>query len=343
MRSFLKSALLGSALAASMVCGMSAGARAEQFDDGLAPAYYAALKDKKVVFLPLAMSFDLPQVWAKGMETQAKRLGYDFSIRDPNWSSDAGAQALTTLISEKPDLIIVHNPDMQVYARLLKQAQKAGIRVIQINLKSVATTDAYVGVNWYEVGQHQARMAIESCSPANGGSGKIAIMQGTPTNPNNAITMSAIEDTLASHPEIKVVSSQAADWDATKAHAVASTVIKQNPDSCAYVGLWEVMDAGVAAAIREAGKTGEIKLFTNGGGQKPACDAIGNGTFSGYVSYDAFNQARDLTDSIVQVMQANLEPGQAPYAIYTPIRDVTKATLRPNSCWTMEDVANQPF
>ncbi len=337
MRSILKGALAALSLTGATL------AQAEQFDDGLAPGYYEAFKGKKVVFLPLAMSFDLPQVWAKGMEIQAARLGYDFSIRDPNWSSDAGAQALTTLISEAPDLLVVHNPDMQVYSRLLQRAQKAGIKVVQINLKSTATTDAYVGVNWYEVGLHQAGMAVAACSPANGGSGKIAIMQGTPTNPNNAITMSAIEDVLKDHADITVVSSQSADWDATKAHAVASTVIKQNPDLCAYVGLWEVMDAGIAAAIREAGKEAEIRLYTNGGGQKPACDAIAAGTFTGYVSYDAFGQARDLTNAIAQVLQKTADVGSDPYALYTPIRDVTRDTMRSNSCWTMDDVANAPY
>ncbi|ATN37312.1 hypothetical protein ACO34A_26460 (plasmid) [Rhizobium sp. ACO-34A] len=329
--------------AALIAVSATANVKAEQFDDGIAPAYYSTFTGKKVVFLPLAMSFDLPQVWAKGMETQAKRLGYDFSVRDPNWSSDAGAQALTTLISEKPDLLVVHNPDMQVYARLLTRAQKAGIPVIQINLKSVATTDAYVGVNWYEVGLHQAKMAVEACSPKNGKSGKIAIMQGTPTNPNNAITMTAIEDVLKESPDITVVSSQSADWDATKAHAVASTVIKQNPDLCGYIGLWEVMDAGVAAAIREAGKTGDIQLITNGGGQKPACDNIENGTFNGYVSYDALGQARDLTDAIATVLQVKPEPGSQPFALYTPIKDISKQNMRANSCWTMEDVASAPF
>ncbi|ATG47141.1 sugar ABC transporter substrate-binding protein [Celeribacter ethanolicus] len=339
----MKGILKGALMALTLAGGAAQVAQAEQFDDGLAPQYYNALKDKKVVFLPLAMSFDLPQVWAQGMQTQADRLGYELSIRDPNWSSDVGAQALTTLISEKPDLMVVHNPDMQVYARLLARAQKAGIKVIQINLKSVATTDAYVGVNWYEVGVHQANMAIAACAPDAGGSGKIAIMQGTPTNPNNAITMSAIEDVLAEHPEIEVVSSQSADWDATKAHSVASTVIKQNPDLCGYIGLWEVMDAGVSAAIREADKVGEIKLFTNGGGQKPACDSLANGAFTGYVSYDAFGQARDLTNAIAQVMQSDLKPGEAPYALYTPIRDLTKDTMRDDSCWTMDDVAKAPF
>ncbi len=59
-----------------------------------------------------------------------------FDVRDPNWSTDAGAQAITSLISEKPDVIVVHNPDVQSYARLLKQAEEAGIYVVQVNMRS---------------------------------------------------------------------------------------------------------------------------------------------------------------------------------------------------------------
>ena len=39
-----------------------------------------------------------------------------FEIRDPNWSTDAGAQAITSLIAEKPDVMVIHNPDVQSYA-----------------------------------------------------------------------------------------------------------------------------------------------------------------------------------------------------------------------------------
>src|SRR4029077_18572921 len=53
-------------------------------------------------------------------------LGYTFEIRDPNWSTDAGTKALTAAIAEKPDLLIIHNPDIQSYARLLKRAQDDG-------------------------------------------------------------------------------------------------------------------------------------------------------------------------------------------------------------------------
>ena len=66
---------------------------------------------------------------------------------------------------------------------------------------------------------------------------------------------------LAKHPEIKVVSNQAADWDASKAKAITQTVLKQNPDLCGIVGFWDGMDIGTAAAIKEAGLTGKVFLL----------------------------------------------------------------------------------
>jgi ribose transport system substrate-binding protein len=64
-----------------------------------------------------------------------------FEIRDPHFSADAGAQAITSLISEKPDVLVVHNPDVQSYAKLLKRAEEAGIHVVQINMRSNYNSD----------------------------------------------------------------------------------------------------------------------------------------------------------------------------------------------------------
>ena len=90
--------------------------------------YYEKLKGKRVIFVPLAMGFDLTEGWAAIMRRQAKDLGYTFEIRDPNWSTDAGTRAITDAIAQKPDLLIVHNPDLQSYAKLEQRAVQAGIR-----------------------------------------------------------------------------------------------------------------------------------------------------------------------------------------------------------------------
>ena len=193
-------------------------------------------------------------------------LGVTFEIRDPNWSTDAGAQAITSLISEKPDVMVVHNPDVQSYARLLKKAEEAGIYVVQVNMRSSYSTDAFVGADYVGMGEQIGQRLVDKCSPANGGSGKVAITQGVLTAAASIYQMQGINNVLSKHPEIQVVSNQAADWDATKAKNIAATVIQQNPDLCAITGFWDVMDVGTAAAIKESGKN--VYLLTQGGGNR---------------------------------------------------------------------------
>ncbi len=318
---------------------------ADEFDDGQRLTYAKSLKGKKVVFVPVSMSFDLPQAWAAAMKKAGETYGFDFSVRDPNWNPDTGAQAITQLISEKPDIIVIHNLDMQVYARLIKKAMKVGIYVVQINLKSTANSHAYVGADWYEIGRRQAEMAVKLCGKGSGKSGKVSIVEGTPTNPNNAQELQAMKDVFAKHPEIKVVSDQSADWDASKAHAITATVLKQHPDLSAVLGMWEVPDSGSAAAIKEAGKTGEVLLITNGGGRTPGCENIMSGAFSGYVSYDVPGQCRDLVDTIKMLLQTKPKADATPFALYTPLKELTLDNVKDNpcACWTMEQIKAAPY
>jgi ribose transport system substrate-binding protein len=328
---------------AAMVLALACGARgllAEEFDDGQVLDTYKSLKGKKVAFVPISMGFDLTQAWAAGLQRDADQYGYQLIIRDANWNVDAGAQALTQLIAEKPDVLIFHPLDMQAYSRLVKKALAAGIIVIQVNLKSLNNGDAFVGADWYEIAVKQAEAMVKLCGAGSGKSGKVAILQGVPTTPTSQIGTQGIEDTLKQHPEIKVVSNQAADWDATKAHAITSTVLKQNPDLCGIIGYWDGMDIGTAAAIREAGKTGQVYLVTSGGGQRAAaCDNVANDNFTVYVSYDAKGQARDLMDTVRMLIQNKPNPpGSRPFGIYTPLKMITKETLRPDTCWTVDDL-----
>ena len=65
-----------------------------------------------------------------------------------------------------------------------------------------------------------------------GTSGKVAIVQGVLTAATSVYEIGPILNVLKQHPEIKVVSTQAADWDAIKARALTATVLQQHPDLC---------------------------------------------------------------------------------------------------------------
>ncbi len=326
-------------VAAFAALGLATVSVAEPFDDGQSTTYYEQLKGKKVGFVPLSMGFDLTEGWNAGLQNQANALGYEVMVRDPNWNTEAGVQAANGLIAEQPDVLILHPLDMQAYNRTVQKAMKSGINVIQINLKSVTNGDAYVGTDWYEMGTKQAEAIVAACGEGSGRNGKVAVVQGMLATPTAQISGQGMNDVLAQHPEIEVVATQAADWDASKAQAITSTILKQNPDLCGVLGLWDGQDIGTAAAIREAGMQDQVFLVTSGGGnQAAACDNIQNGNFDAYFSYDVPGQARDLNAAVKILLQTQPEPGSAPFALYTPLKLITADNMSPASCWTLEEL-----
>ena len=327
-------ALAAVTLLAGLSIGQAAFAQGKGIDEPFRAGYKSTLAGKSVVFVPVAMGFDLAQGWFEGLKKELEPLGVKVTSRDPNWNTNAGAQAVTTLISEKPDVIVVHNPDVQTYAKLLQRAEESGIQVVQINMRSNYSSVVYVGADWVDIGEKAANAVVEACK---GKSNKVAIVQGALSAAASAYTLKGVENVFGKHPEIKVVSSQAADWDAAKAKGITQTVLKQNPDLCGIVGFWDGMDSGTAAAIKEAGLTGKVFLATSGGGeQKGACDQVKSGAFDLDLSYDVPTQASNMAASIKWLLQNKGKTGTAKGSIYTTIIPITKTNAASEgTCWKL--------
>jgi ribose transport system substrate-binding protein len=170
-------------MAAAATLSISLFATAPQAQEDPGPAAYAqALKGKRVMLIPLAMGFDLAQGWAHYIKKEVDAFGGTFETRDPNWSTEAGAQAITEAISSdnKPDVLIVHSPDLNSYSRLFKKAQAAGIYVILIDNPANFPADAFVGSDWDKLGQLEAEAVIKGCGPNS--SKKIGLVQGDQVN-----------------------------------------------------------------------------------------------------------------------------------------------------------------
>ena len=330
----MKTVLTGMALLGGMALAQTAMAQGKGLDEPFRADYKKTLAGKTVAFVPVAMGFDLAQGWFAGLKKELEPLGVNVISRDPNWSTSAGAQAVTSLISEKPDVMVVHNPDVQTYAKLLQRAEKAGIQVVQINMRSNYDSILYVGVDWVDVGELATTAVVKACQ---GKSNKIAIVQGALSAAASAYTLKGVENILAKNPAIQVVSSQAADWDAAKAKGITQTVLKQHPDLCGIVGFWDGMDIGTAAAIKEAGLTGKVFLATSGGGeQKGACDQVKSGGFDLNLSYDVPTQASNMASSIKWLLQNQGETGTAKGSIYTTIIPITQSNASvQGTCWKL--------
>ena len=147
-------------------------------DDPGPAAYAQALKGKRVMLVPLAMGFDLAQGWAHYLKKEVEAWGGTFETRDPNWVVDAGAQAITDAISSdtRPDVLIIHAPDLNSYSKLMKKAQAAGTYVLLVDNPANFPADAFVGSDWDRLGQLEAEAAIKGCGENS--SKKIGLVQG---------------------------------------------------------------------------------------------------------------------------------------------------------------------
>jgi ribose transport system substrate-binding protein len=240
---------------------------------------------------------------------------------------------MEAVIADKPDILIVQSLTVQLLAKQIKRAEAAGIPVIQLNMGSVQNSTALVGVDWYRLGTETGQEITRQCGKGSGRSGKVAVIQGDITAADSFIQLEGLKSVLAQHPEITIVANQSGQWDPNKAHDIASTVLQQNPDLCAFYGLWGVMDMGVAQAIKDANLKGKIYNYSNDGGSRYACEAVKSGAITKFWSYDAPRQARDVMTFASYLLQVGFKPGEMKGVMFSPITSFTKDTVKDYMCW----------
>ena len=331
-RNGIRTAVAAFALLA--VLAMGSVAQAQQ-DPGPA-AYDAALRGKRVVLIPMAMGFDLAQGWAYYLKREVSGFGGTFETRDPNWVVDAGAQAITEVISSdpKPAVLVIHSPDLNSYSKLLKKAQAAGIYVILVDNPANFAADAFVGSDWDRLGQLEAEAAVKGCGPNS--SKKLGLVQGDQVNSSSLYQYNGIMKVLAKHPEFQVVAKPDSNWDATTSRNVTTTMLQQHPDICGIIDFWDGDATGSSAVIRDAGLQGKVFLVTTGGGEKVDCDNLESGVFGAVVMTELQNQSRDMNATIKFLLQSGQPAGTSKTYIYTLEKATTKADIKPDTCWDLK-------
>jgi ribose transport system substrate-binding protein len=222
---------------------------------------------------------------------------------------------------------------VQLYARELARAEAAGIVVIQVNMVSNQKTSAYVGADWKTVGRLLGEEIVRACGNGSGTSGKVAIVQGEATSATSIEQAQGATEALGRDRTIKIVSSQAANWDASKAHDITATVLQQHPDLCATVGFWGVMQAGAAQAVKSAGLQGKVKVYASGGDGKLDCDNVDSGLFTKFLTYDSPSQARDIVQFASFMLQTGLPPSSVRTADYSRLQWMEKGKYDPVLCY----------
>jgi len=320
-----RNAVSGVVMGACIAAGATSAAQAD-----------TDIAGKKVIFVPITMGISLTEGWARRMREHADVFGYTIDIRDAAFNTAVMSELLAKAISDKPDVLVVHNPTVQLLARQIKQAESQGIKVLQINLQSNQPSSAFVGANWERIGREIAEDIVAECGAGSGKSGKVAIIPGQLTAADSVIMNDAAFKVFEQHPEIEVVSNQASDWEPEKARQITATVLQQHPDLCAIFGHWDVHTMGAGNAVKDAGKADDVLVYSTGGGDDVACKAIEDGIQDRIWSYDADGQGRDAGTMIDLLLQGAVASDGGMLSVESPLK-VIKAgdSYDPGLCWKM--------
>jgi ABC-type sugar transport system substrate-binding protein len=297
--------------------------------------YDKALQGKTIAYLPIALGVPLSDEWGRVVKEEAEWRGMKYVVRDPNNNPSAMQQALTALVDQKPDVLIVQNPSVTLLMKDLKRAESQGTHVIQINMSSNYKSDAFVGADWHEIGRLLAQDVVKQCGTGSGKSGEVQIVQGELTAAASVDQVGGLMEVFNKDPAIKVVSNQAANWDANTALNITATVIQQHPNLCASVGFWGIMESGAAQAIRNAGKIGQVKVYASGEGSQLDCDQINQGNFYKFLSYKATEQGHDLMFAAETLLESGEKPGTRHLEYFTRPIWLDKTNANGANCFAL--------
>lgn len=238
-----------------------------------------------IAFVPKLQGIPYFEAMNTGGQQAAEDLGFEWLYQGPT-TADAAAQAdiVRSFIQQGVDVLFVAPNDPNSMAPLLQEAQDAGIHV--------ATTDTDAPDSVRELFVSQASVEgigealTDSLMEAMGGSGKYAIVSCGETAANlNAWIEVQQEYTASEYPDAEIVDIVYAGEDQAAATQMALDLMNSNPDLTGLVGECTSSAPGVAQAVEDAGRVGEV--FTVGLGTPQAMlPYLESGASSGSILWD---------------------------------------------------------
>jgi rhamnose transport system substrate-binding protein len=276
--------------------------------------------DVTVAFVPKLQGIPYFEAMNTGGQAACEELGCTWLYQGPV-EADPAAQAdiVRSYIQQGVDALIVAPNDPDSMAPLLQQAADAGIAV------ATSDTDAPNSVREVFVSQASTegigQALTDALLEAMGGSGRYAIVSCGQTAENlNAWIEVQEAYTAEQYPEAEIVDIVYAGEDQAAATQMATDLMNAHPDLTGLVGECTSSAPGVAQAVRDAGKIGQV--FTVGlGTPQSMLPYLQDGSSSSSILWDVENLGYLTAWAGVQL--ANGEELQATNDVSADMPEVT--------------------
>lgn len=228
----------------------------------------AASRPVRIVFVPKVAGIPYFEAMNTGGQAAAKQLGVEWTSTGPA-TVDPAAQVsiMRNLVDQQVDVIAIAPNDPKAVAPVIRDARAKGVHVITSDTDA-PSTDRELFVNQASP-DGIGRALTDALMTKMGGTGKYAIVSCGETAENlNAWIAVQRSYTATRYPRAQLVETVYAGEDKETATILAKELMARHPDLTGLVGECTTSAPGVAEAVRDQQKVGQV--FTVGVGTPQA-------------------------------------------------------------------------
>ncbi len=227
------------------------------------PTLAVAADKPQIALLMKTLSNEYFISMQQGAEEAAKQQNVDLIVQvaEKEDSTEQLVGLVENMIAKKVDAIIVTPNDSIAFIPAFQKAEKAGIPIIDLDVrldaeaaKKAGLKFNYVGVDNFNGGYLEAKNLAEAI----GGKGNVAILEGIPGVDNGEQRKGGALKAFAEYPDIKIVASQTANWETEQALNVTTNILTANPNIKAIFAANDNMAIGAVTAVENAGLAGKV-------------------------------------------------------------------------------------
>jgi ABC-type sugar transport system substrate-binding protein len=197
---------------------------------------------------------------AEGAQQAADELGNVELIYDGPTEGDPSkaAELINQWTLQGFDVIAVSADDPQILGNAMKKAQDKGVKCIAWDADTPPESRSFF-VNQATPEQIGFKL-VDVLAEEIGGSGEVAIVSSSQTSSNQNNWIEHMKRRLEKYPEMKLVAIEYPGEDQDRALETTRTLLKAHPGLKGVWGLSSVAFPGAAEAIRQAGKSGQVRV-----------------------------------------------------------------------------------
>lgn len=263
-----------------------------------------------------------------GANAAAPLLGATISVFNSDGKPEKEIANVEDAISQGVDGLIVFSVGKSSLEADLAKAKAAGIPVAvlyghdpSIEQDGLVFIQAPVTVTGQQAGDWVA---------ANVAEGDVAVIQGALGRGDAEAYTDSFTKALAANPKLTVVATPEASWDRAKAQSAMADVLTAHPDLAAVFVQNEDMALGAVAAIKAAGKEGQVVVVSQNG-SPDGIAAIESGDIAATVAWSPAQEAQMALKRLVDNLRDGTVPD--PKLCNTPTVVVTKDNIADAQPW----------